>query len=84
MRVRAPDTSSIQRPMAEFTTINPEGSVTGSENTESGIRNRILALGGYESTQSGAIPTNIGDCDVARGDLADNNDASIYFGYNRR
>ena len=53
MRVRTPDTSSVQRYKGEFTTTKPEESVNGSDTTESEIRNRILASGDCEPTQIG-------------------------------
>ena len=85
MRARRPGTSFLQHRMAKFTTVRPEESVTRSDTTESGMRNRILALWDFESeAQIGRAPTNIGDYDLARGILSATNAASIYFRYNRR
>ena len=84
MRVRTPGTSFLQRHMAKFTTIRPEESVTRSGNTASENRNISNAMGDCEATQIGRNREDIGDCDIARGTLAATNDASIYFGYNRR
>ena len=78
MRVRTPDTSFLQHRLAEFATIKPEVSVTGTGTTESEIRNIGDDSGDCDSvTQIGRTPTNIGDCDIARGILAASNAGSI-------